>query len=56
MWIIAFRLLTELSNPFMNIRILLDMMNIPKTSDISRLNGKVFATVFVLTRPLMIPG
>jgi len=55
MWIIAFRLLTELSNPFMNIRILLDMMNIPKTSDISRLNGKVFVTVFVLTRPLMIP-
>ena len=56
MWFCAFRLLTEISNPFMNIRILLDMMNVKKNSYIARLNGKFFLSSFVLTRPPMIPA
>jgi len=56
MWFCAFRLLTELSNPFMNIRILLDMMGVKKNSYIARLNGKFFLSSFVLTRPPMIPA
>ena len=56
MWFCAFRLLTEISNPFMNIRILLDMMDVKKNSYIARLNGKFFLSSFVLTRPPMIPA
>ena len=55
MWFIAFRLLTEISNPFMNIRALLEMMEIKKSSPVSRFNGKLFITSFVLTRPPMLP-
>ena len=56
MWFCAFRLLTEISNPFMNIRILLDLMKVKKNSYIAKLNGKFFLSSFVLTRPPMIPA
>jgi len=55
MWFIAFRLLTEISNPFMNLRALIEMMEIKKNSTISRFNGKIFIASFVLTRPPMLP-
>ena len=55
MWFIAFRLLTEISNPFMNMRGLIEMMGIKKNAPISRFNGKLFVASFVLTRPPMLP-
>jgi len=55
MWFIAFRLLTEISNPFMNMRGLLEMMGTKKSAPFSRFNGKLFVASFVLTRPPMLP-
>ena len=53
MWFIAFRLLTEISNPFMNMRGLIEMMGIKKSASISRFNGKLCVASFMLAFIMM---
>lgn len=53
-YFIAFKMMTELSTPFMNISLILEMSNAEKNW-IYYWNGHLFYWTFLLTRPITIP-
>jgi len=54
MWLCSFRLLSELSTPFMNINFMLELLNL-KDSKIHKINQELIFWSFAVCRPLCIP-